>query len=204
MKNISHNISNERSMTLFWWWSIDKFSHRENGSWRNNLTPEELSFIEDLDAHFQNENNKDETLKGESPMSYESKSLTQMREEWRQIAKYRGFPLDKYDGYTTSDSDLEECSTYNGCSEKDILYISGNLLNEINKYNRPIFSTPGFLLLIDAINGLSRSLGEGYTPSKELQDKYINVLCSLAQDLISERMNHKQKFLNETLGDCHY
>ena len=80
-----------------------------------------------------------------------------------------------------------EHDTYDGCTKQQILDATNNLLASINKFDEPIVITPDFLLLIDGINGLVRPLGEGYCPSRELQKKYINALCSLAQDVIEER-----------------
>ena len=80
-----------------------------------------------------------------------------------------------------------ELSTYDGCTKQQMMDAMNNLLAYINKFDEPIWATPDFLLLIDGINGLSRSLGEAYCPSMELQRKYINTLCSLAQDVMTER-----------------
>lgn len=43
------NISDERAMTLFWWWGIDNINYCK-GTWRNTLAPEEQAFVERLDA----------------------------------------------------------------------------------------------------------------------------------------------------------
>lgn len=81
--------------------------------------------------------------------------------------------------------------TYDGCTKQEILDTANKLLASINKFDEPIVATPDFLLLIDCINGLSRHLGEGYSPSWELQQKHIGALCSLAQDVIAERARKK-------------
>lgn len=81
----------------------------------------------------------------------------------------------------------KELSTYDGCTKQQMLDAMNDLLAYINKFDEPIWATPDFLLLIDGINGLSRGLGEAYCPSMELQRKYINTLCSLAQDVMTER-----------------
>lgn len=90
----------------------------------------------------------------------------------------------------------KELTTYYGCKEKDFVDATNNLLAYINKYDEPLWATPDFLLLVDGINGLLR-VGTEYIPSKELQEKYIKILCSLAQDVIAERAckeaEHKQK-----------
>ena len=80
-----------------------------------------------------------------------------------------------------------ELSTYDGCTKQQMLDAMNNLLADINRFDEPIWATPDFLLLIDGINGLSRGLGEAFCPSMELQRKYINTLCSLAQDVMAER-----------------
>lgn len=49
MRNNLHNISDERAMTLFWWWSIDSVN-RCKGTWRDTLTPEERALVEKWDA----------------------------------------------------------------------------------------------------------------------------------------------------------
>ena len=44
------NISDERAITLFWWWCIEKdFGYPKLG-WRDNLPPEEQEFVMNLDA----------------------------------------------------------------------------------------------------------------------------------------------------------
>ena len=48
-------ISDERAMTLFWWWSLDyTFKYPKRG-WMDDLTPEEKAFIEKLDETRQKE-----------------------------------------------------------------------------------------------------------------------------------------------------
>lgn len=85
-----------------------------------------------------------------------------------------------------------EHDTYDGCTKQQILDATNNLLASINKFDEPIVATSDFLLLIDGINGLVRTLGEGYCPSRELQKKHISALCSLAQDVIEERSKYEK------------
>lgn len=43
------NISDERALTLFWWWSLDATFKYPKRGWMDDLTPEEKAFIEKLD-----------------------------------------------------------------------------------------------------------------------------------------------------------
>ena len=44
------NISDERALSLFWWWCIEKDFGYSNLEWRDSLTPEEQAFVAKLDA----------------------------------------------------------------------------------------------------------------------------------------------------------
>ena len=87
------------------------------------------------------------------------------------------------------DSIEKELSTYHGIPKEAIFEQTQNILSYINKYDEPTWATCDFLFLLDCINGLVRRLDDKYMPSKELQTKYIKDLCSLAQDLLDERLN---------------
>lgn len=52
--NDSQAFSDERTMTLFWWWSIDQVNGFQS-AWRDNLTPEEQALVEKWDADISEE-----------------------------------------------------------------------------------------------------------------------------------------------------
>lgn len=124
-------------------------------------------------------------------MSYDSSLLEQEREWWHQEAERRGLLNRKESLHGTLDSTSKGRTTCNGCTAKEIIDTTEHVLSEIYKFDEPIWSSSDFLLLVDCINGLSRDLTDGYTPSKELQTKYLDILSSLSRDLVVERTKHR-------------